>query len=1625
MNNDKRGEKNGAAIATSTTPFDDVSSADNTAQQSTTSTSDKRPPALAMSMSSASGLRAPPPPPLVSASSSGSMDGFGNGIGDVNGRSSPTPSTDSTSMRTRQHSDSVLSRHSTVHFDLDATPTQYPSQSALRPTSGHLYQPAHPSTLHTSTIPPPLRTAPALSRDSSSNSIMKPFPQSPSTSVHSSPHLRPILPRSRSSQERRVWSETLPPASHRSGSMLAHGKRVSRVTGGFETSTDEEDTTEDTNDMGGGETPRTPSLSETVEPPANAMAGPSRPRAKSLLTSVGRERQVSDASGGSRDAKRRKEDPARPKRRDSSRQPMSRNVSTRSTNSPPKQSGPLPTSRSDSFFGMHNSSPRSTRPSNGRPLLNESATAGPSRSPSSKISNLEKVRELASSPEGSRKSKGKQKESTQRQDGLAASLGLGLSTAQDMALSPDQLFSLLSDSDVSSALRMMNSPHVPATRPPHLNEWSNSAFFSPPTTRPGSPGIESPKHTSPYLVSAPPALTKSEGHGRERTMSVASSVAPPIHSTWNSSPRLRTSSDAQPPPEGFGNARRRASSKAGMVQDGQGGHVPFTHHVPMVAVEDQDTDDASATPTENLPAISEDAPAPARTPVDGIKAKKSEKEKRGRLSGLFHLGKRKSIEAGVPEALTTHKDHKTDAQKAEEKARDRERYEKDLERRRLEQERRDEELAQERRFRALTQVAAHPASERMAYRAGSHLRAYYQHIYDGIDNPPKLNHLAILRWRIKTDQQNEARRKWEQAQRDNDSSKSRNSTQHHSSPSNGHVKGTHFGENVHSSPMSIGSSTKFNGLRKSIESARSTSFGSLHRTRDLSKKQDGESRRNGWNLTVQDIDSYKACDGTVNYFIPPRPIHPDVEVLTEDEDQPTSLMPARTESRRDDTSSMAGSSRKDHTYTRTGVHTASNASLMEVEGVLNENEDQSNMLSRSASIETGRGGINKNRHSHRSHQSLSAIGQGSITHALKQPFEKLSNVAKKQRTAPPATVEDRAENQDHAHLRPESRASQHARLTSHNATPIVSKPSRTTMEPVSSRQRDQGFFRRHNNPVPSNANAGPDSYTDEEGAKDFHLRRLFLKGQRVLASFDDVRLAKRSEADLARTRQDERERELEALTAALSRETAFRERQAEATRRTQLELEAQERIKRLEDEIYAERVEHLSTARMKLDPINSYLLFIDESIKQYLQQVDFMIEEAKVAADVDLKWDSVDSLRTRYPLLGKSRSRNEPEDRDEHRDMVSPLRSLGSHDSASDSAHRSRSNSLPRRQRSLPQTQKSGQSDVLMIPRRKSTFRPPFNALDPQLTLHYRHHPRRTYLDPTGRERVNPVRQAELVIAFGIERLKDMGKEKEGMKIELEKMVGDIESMIKQKDLVRAWVREVLEKNMSRKGRLDRLKRQEELSVTPFGSIRQSLRRLQDPIYNSAAQSIGWVLRMTFWMYYQAKAELGAYLFFISPMYWISRSRSRSRPHANVDSNARLHSRAFKSNGRMNGTHESRSRSLRADVDMDDDDDLALAPSSDARLLRNSRVTQLRGDKRRSEREKSLEEDHQHGKEHDGGYESSLTVPTDERTEMKRQAEERVQEARQQGRRPAPVFGITVILSVVTFVLFYTMGGHN
>nr|XP_018260369.1 uncharacterized protein I303_07287 [Kwoniella dejecticola CBS 10117]OBR82527.1 hypothetical protein I303_07287 [Kwoniella dejecticola CBS 10117] len=1416
-----------------------------------------------------SAIRSPPPPPLRSPAIDASPVPTNNG--------GVIRSASSSSIQRRPHSNSVSSKHSSVHFDLadrtdvvSRSPSKSSSKSpqlngsAITPSINNAYQPIHPSTLHNSTIPSPPKSAPLLSTTSSSSSVMKGFPTSTSGFTNSSTSSRPPLPNNRSSQDRRVWSETLPPnPRHRSGSLIAQGRRASRVTGGFETSSsgsEGDSTDQSTKDTGdtGTNTPGTMSFSE------NAVAGPSRPRAKSLLSSTGRERQSSDASGTSRDVKRRKENPPRPKRR-SSKDPLppSRVVSYRSNASPPKVTPLLPNSRSDSYFGMQNgSSPRSSRLSTAKssPLI-ESTIPGPNnKGQLSRGRSLDMLKERSSSPDRSRRSKGKEKELSHRTDDLAASLGLGIGGIQDMALNPDQLRNLLSDSDVSSALRLINSPHAPASRPTNVNEWSNSVFFSPPTTTPNSPRTEDgPSHRSPYLVSAPPALTQADAHGRERTMSVASSVAPAIHSTWGSSPRQRQSIDSHPSPDMQALSRRRASSKAGLPADGQG-HIPFTHHLPIPQVDEGSPDGEMDDISETLPPINEQEPhlVPSRIPSQSDKSskdgKEKAKEKKGRLSSIFHIGSKKKAVEPTPskhEHHLLHKDHKTDQQKEEEKAREREKYEKDVERRRLEQERRDEELAQDRRFKALTQVAAHPSAERRAYSTGAKLRAFYSHVYEGIDDPPKLNPLAVVRWRIKTEEQNEARQRWEREQGDHHSHRSDRS-------------------NLHTSPMSMGSSNgnPRHGPRKSAESNRSTSLGSLRKSNDTALHRKPRYEK-GWGFTVDDITGYKIAKGHVNYFIPPRRSHPDVDVMTEDEGTPLAFSPQSSaskpnegpaSSRKDDSSSIAQSSKKSY-LCKAGVKTASNASLMDVEGVLG---DDNVPLSRSTSIETGgRSSVQpRNKLTHRTHQSLSAVGQTSLSHVLKQPFEKLTNVAKKQRN-PDASkdegeilhIEDhRAGNRSSILTSPHVASAQHQ-----HHVPMSNKPSRTTVNSSLGRNRDN-LFRKH----------GGESFTDEENSKDkeFHLRKLFLKGQKVLSSFDDA-LYRKSEVSLppseGKIKQDEREQELLALEAALMRESAFRERQAEAYRKTQAEVQAQERIRKLENEIYAERVEHLEVARQKLDNVTANVSTVDDTIRQFIYQIDFLRDEAVIAANIEIDWSSIDPLRKAY---GSVSGRNKVSEDGEHRDILHPLKIFTtSHDSGSDalSARRQRTNSISRRSRTSSMIASSNPN----APRRKGSLNASLAPIQSSLIHPLRHRPRRTYLDPNGIERVDPVKQAELILSFAKDRIKDMGKEKEDTRAQLDNLIYRIEGMIKTKDAVRRWTREILERNLNKQYQLEQLIRQDQSN----NNLSLQIAIARDNLINWSVQAAGAFVRTIFWFIRQVKGELWFFVKWLKPSsYWCAKS---------------------------------------------------------------------------------------------------------------------------------------------------------
>lgn len=210
------------------------------------------------------------------------------------------------------------------------------------------------------------------------------------------------------------------------------------------------------------------------------------------------------------------------------------------------------------------------------------------------------------------------------------------------------------------------------------------------------------------------------------------------------------------------------------------------------------------------------------------------------------------------------------------------------------------------------------------------------------------------------------------------------------------------------------------------------------------------------------------------------------------------------------------------------------------------------------------------------------------------------------------------------------------------------------------------------------------------------------------------------------------------------------------------------------------------TAKDRLAVVSSNIYIIDEAIRQYLTQIDFARDEAKISMDLEADWSLVEPLNTKY-------NRRRSAESDELRDTVPPLHSFGSGDSNSDGG-RSQPGPIVRRNRSRTSSSRS-RSGSVSVPVPKRTL-----SLQKSIGLHHidplqaRHHPRRTYLAPDGLTRVDPIRHAELMIAFGKKREEEVGKEKEDMAREMEKMIGQIEAMIRQKEEVRHWVADVLER---------------------------------------------------------------------------------------------------------------------------------------------------------------------------------------------------------------------------------------
>lgn len=308
-----------------------------------------------------------------------------------------------------------------------------------------------------------------------------------------------------------------------------------------------------------------------------------------------------------------------------------------------------------------------------------------------------------------------------RNNPLAASLGLG--TSRPAILSPDQIEHLLADADVNSAMARMakpmrrqssvisNNDHPPNQQPPASAPSTTTSFItSPSAAAPNSTtfAVSPPPLARPYLVTAPPALTGDDWHGRDRATSVSSSIN-------------TTTTAAGTPHRNVTPYNRRRTLSTAASENSDGGHVPFTHYGPAVVPGDSDIDEepivvdkddivdeppaedtekdkdkdrtATATPING----GDTTPVPVYEVKDDVKTKDDvrikEDKARRRISGMFGLRKKRDP-SPPPVALAhaqvhAHASKKRAADPAPERQRDRE-----AEMRRAEQERREEEAAQ-------------------------------------------------------------------------------------------------------------------------------------------------------------------------------------------------------------------------------------------------------------------------------------------------------------------------------------------------------------------------------------------------------------------------------------------------------------------------------------------------------------------------------------------------------------------------------------------------------------------------------------------------------------------------------------------------------------------------------------------------------------------------------------------------------------------------------------------------------------------------------------------------------------------------------------------------------------------
>lgn len=357
-------------------------------------------------------------------------------------------------------------------------------------------------------------------------------------------------------------------------------------------------------------------------------------------------------------------------------------------------------------------------------------------------------------------------------------------------------------------------------------------------------------------------------------------------------------------------------------------------------------------------------------------------------------------------------------------------------------------------------------------------------------------------------------KKWEESQREGS-----DHLQRHVSPSSFPMG---FQSN---SSVGYGDSSRFltspNPLRSSLSRSRSTT--------DLPPICPG------WHYSIENIQVYRACNGKVDFFIPPTPQIEEAESAfsgdaetpyTAEEHVPLSVTSSNVD------------------YKANGISAHAAIASPSLPSLLGSGDPHDVALSRATSIDNGR----KNIRSHRTYNSTSGIPQKPLQ-ALRVPFERAKGTLSRRTVTTPSNAHPPSDaEEDLAVVGKRFSASQLRESPYSGHTQSVHAHSMRDRNPLRRR--------RHETPITS----------DDEHHK---VRGLIARGARGTMDM----LSRRPPSGGTDLAPGSRSTELRNLEQVFVRERNMRESQARNARKIELEEQAEERIQRVENEICAEREE--------------------------------------------------------------------------------------------------------------------------------------------------------------------------------------------------------------------------------------------------------------------------------------------------------------------------------------------------------------------------------------------------------------------------------------------------------------------